>query len=287
MQALLSAYSQVDRATVEKRLRDEQDSGEGGGKSQRIAKPDVSLPATRGDGDLAVIGTKHDTDKVTHHGYHRFYPRFLEMYRSYSADYGMLEIGIEDSKSIGTWKEYFPHLFIYGMDIGVAREEDRLKIGQVDQSSLPQVQRFMHSEVQHPLCFIIDDGSHIPEHQLLCFDYLFAQHLCGGGTYIIEDIETSYWTQGRLYAYRTEYGYRCSRSVVEVFKHVLDDMNREFLTPGNQQEVDERLRGKVSEQTRRQISSVTFGQNCIVIVKKTDEEVRRYSDRVYRFRTHL
>lgn len=241
---------------------------------------DVSPVAIRSNGNLAAIGKKHGTDKMTHHGYHRFYPRFLEMYRSYPGDFGMLEIGIEYSRSLRTWREYLPQLFIYGIDIGVEKEEERLMIGKVDQSDLQQVKQFVDTQVKHPLLLVIDDGSHIPEHQLLCFDYLF-QHLCWGGTYIIEDIETSYWTKARLYGYPAQYGYKSNRSVIEVFKHLLDDINREFLTPSNLQQVDQQLQGKITEQTRRLISTVTFGQNCIVIVKKTEEEVKLYGDRKY------
>jgi hypothetical protein len=32
---------------------------------------------------------------------------------------------------------------------------------------------------------------------------------------------------------------------------------------------------------------VTFGQNCIVIVKKTAEEAKAYNDRQYRFASNL
>jgi len=49
------------------------------------------------------------------------------------------------------------------------------------------------SKIKHPVCFINDDGSHVPEHQLFSFDYLFHELLMPGGTYIIEDVETSYW----------------------------------------------------------------------------------------------
>ena len=38
---------------------------------------------------------------------------------------------------------------------------------------------------------IVDDGSHVPEHQILSFNFLFKNLLSPGSTYIIEDIETS------------------------------------------------------------------------------------------------
>lgn len=83
------------------------------------------------------------------------------------------------------------------------------------------------------------------------------------------------------------YGYHHERSAVEVFKDVLDDVNAEFLTEENRRMQERRVGGDISAQTRRLISSVTFGQNCIIITKKTREEDAQYGDRPYRFRKNL
>ena len=48
------------------------------------------------------------------------------------------------------------------------------------------------------------------------FDLLFRQVLLPGGTYIIEDIETSYWSRNGLYGYTTRYGYHHENSCIEV-----------------------------------------------------------------------
>lgn len=82
------------------------------------------------------------------------------------------------------------------------------------------------------------------------------------------------------------YGYHHERSAMETFKDVLDDVNAEFLTEENRRAQERRVGGEISAQTRRLISSVTFGQNCIIITKKTVEEAL-YSDRPYRFCKHL
>src|SRR5690606_41306911 len=39
---------------------------------------------------------------------------------------------------------------------------------------------------------IIDDGSHINEHVIESFNFLFPR-LKSGGIYVIEDVQTSYW----------------------------------------------------------------------------------------------
>ena len=157
-------------------------------------------------GDFAMLGRKHGTDKVTHHGYHRFYPRFLEHYRALPPGSAMLEIGVDQEHSLHTWLEYFPNAFVYGVDISLNREGDRFQIFKADQSRHADMRRIVERELRHPLFFIIDDGSHIPEHQVSCFDYLFRSALLPGGCYIVEDVETSYWTRGGLYGYTT----RCS-----------------------------------------------------------------------------
>lgn len=87
----------------------------------------------------------------------------------------------------------FPKCFYLWIDIGVSEESDRYKIIKADQSDPLQIDKAI-ALMNIPLFLIIDDGSHIPEHQILTFDKLFPI-LLKGGTYIIEDIETSYWTK--------------------------------------------------------------------------------------------
>ena len=50
---------------------------------------------------------------------------------------------------------------------------------------------------------IIDDGSHIPWHQIFTLETMFDTFLKDGGVYIIEDMETSYWDRPgvSLYGY--------------------------------------------------------------------------------------
>src|SRR5262249_14218852 len=64
---------------------------------------------------------------------------------------------------------------------------------------------------------IIDDGSHIADHQRASFLSLWP-HLRDGGTYIIEDCHTSYWQ---------EYGggIRTGNGFIDFAKNRIDDMN--------------------------------------------------------------
>ena len=189
---------------------------------------EIVFPPTAATGDFSQMGTKSGTDKVYHHGYNRFYPRALEQYRNMSGG-SMLEIGIDQKASLTTWLEYFPHAFIYGIDIGVSAEGERHRIFTADQSDTAQLENIVQNEIKHPVFFILDDGSHIPEHQTSSFNYLFNHLLLPGGTYIVEDIETSYWSKNGLYGYETRYGYHHKNSVLEKFKLLLDEINCEFL----------------------------------------------------------
>lgn len=219
-----------------------------------------------------AIGLQANTDKISHHGYHRFYPKHLESLRCLT--FAMLEVGVADYASIKMWLDYFPQCTVYGMDIGPKSSGDRYTILQADQSDLPALHGV--SSVLPDLQFIIDDGSHIPEHQLQTFDVLFQSNLAEGGTYIIEDIETSYWKNGDCYGYPTAYGYKHSGSCVEVFKAVVDHINKEFIA--------DRLHAvPISNATLDWVETVQFCQNCIVITKKTAADKALYDNRAYRF----
>ena len=234
--------------------------------------------------DLADIGKKCGTDKISHHGYHRFYPRYIEKYRNKHGS--MLEIGIQNKYSVNLWLEYFPKAFIYGIDINFTDSEKRYEIFKADQSSLSDLEN-VKNKINKQLFFIIDDGSHIPEHQVLTFNYFFNTLLEPGGTYIIEDIETSYWTKNGLYSYPTNYGYHHPKSTVELFKILIDDINDEYLKNENKNTQTLLLDKYIDKITRQKISSITFAQNCIIIVKKTENEERIYNNRSYVFKKNL
>ena len=68
---------------------------------------------------------------------------------------------------------------------------------------------------------IVDDGSHLPWHQLFTFEIMFETWLKPGGLYVIEDVETSYWdgTNPRIYGYDIiNAGLGKKGSAVEKFK---------------------------------------------------------------------
>lgn len=153
--------------------------------------------------------------------------------------------------------------------------------------------------ISHPIPLINDDGSHVPEHQLLTFNVFFSDVLQPGGFYILEDIETSYWTGGSIYGYKTPFGYENKDTPIELFKAAADIVNKEFLVPKSLDLLQKSTGGCIEDENEQEkkiqsgrlksfchgiwpkalnlISSVTFGHNIIIIGKKSsiDQEYDR------------
>ena len=233
---------------------------------------------------LGVLGTRHGTDKVTDHGYHRFYHEVLSNLRDKA--FNMLEIGVAGYNSIDMWKAYFPQAKIYGLDINTEYRDERICVFKADQSNTDQLQNII-TQIPGRCDFIIDDGSHLPEHQCLTFDLFFRELLQEGGTYIIEDIEVSYWKRGGLYGYSTAYGIGNSSSIIEKFKYAVDFINARYIGSDDNRQLMVKVGGAFSLDTLNMISTVTFGQNCIIIKKKQPYEYRYTVERPYRFADYI
>ena len=91
--------------------------------------------------------------------------------------------------SLFMWEEYFPNADIYALDIEpkVLINQGRIRSWQCDQSDEASLQRVLpHLGTYFDL--IVDDGSHIPAHQVLTARVL-ARLLSSRGIYVIEDID--------------------------------------------------------------------------------------------------
>lgn len=202
------------------------------------------------------LGVKHGTDKVTHHGYQFFYPRFLEPFRL--ERFTLLELGYADGASARMWEEYFPNAAIFAMDINKSGVFGRHEVIQGSQDNLEDLQRVVDRLGNARV--IIDDASHHPVHQYESFNFFFRNLLEPGGVYIIEDTECNYWhPESSIYGYRIGF----FNAIAETTK-LVDLVNAEFSGATNELGV----------------SSLSYGQNCIIITKQTDEE-RAYFDRTY------
>ena len=232
--------------------------------------------------NLEHIGRQLKSDKIWHHGYHRFYERFLEPLRT--SPISMLEIGLDEGYSIPLWNLYFPFVQMYGFDLKPPRQyAKKLEMIVGDQSRLEDLKSLVKKVKENQIAkdknpelnFIIDDGSHIPEHQILTFNHLFNHLLCNGGVYIVEDIETSYWKVGDCYGYRTNYGLGSPKSCVEQFKPLIDAVNWEFLNEKDRRDLIEKLKFFSQEalsfpksKSLNIASSINFLMRSCKIIKK-------------------
>ena len=232
---------------------------------------------------FAAAAKSSGSDKFHQHGYHRFYPHHLDRFRH--RDGSLVEIGVDEGKSLGLWRHYLPNAFLHGIDIGVEGEGDRFLIHRCDQGDPGQL-RVVAERIGAAFA-IIDDGSHIPEHQLLTFDLFFGTVLEPGGVYILEDIEVSCWRRGVLYGYPTRYGLHDSRTLMAAMKLLTDWVNREFLSDADRSVLSSRLQDAgLSIATCRQVASIEFAQNC-VILRKSEPWEQAFDDRPYKFSEYV
>jgi len=159
------------------------------------------------------------TDKITHHGYHRIYPWFLEHFRSKN-DLAILEIGAYEMGSVYLWLDYFP-----GVNLTIADIEKKdfpgIECVQLDQSKKEDLLNFANGK-KESFDIIVDDGSHVIHHQQISLATLFP-YLRPNGQYWIEDLHTS---DGSVWQGKTLYGYDMSFNVGESTVDVLESFEK-------------------------------------------------------------
>lgn len=134
---------------------------------------------------LHELGIKYHTDKAYLHNFCNDYEKLLRK------DVKTLwEIGILDGASLRMWSDYYPNAKIIGYDIEDKSSlsfNDNVSVKLLDQSNKSQLSELAK---QTDIDIIVDDGSHIIQHQILTFEMLF-NCLKSGGQYILEDLHTS------------------------------------------------------------------------------------------------
>ncbi len=185
--------------------------------------------------DLNKLGEIHGTDKIIGHFYTLHYQKHFSPYRNKKIK--LLEVGVggyDDpqlgANSLRMWKNYFHKGKIFSLDIHDKSllQEDRIRIFQGSQVDFDFLASMM-KEVGKP-DIIIDDGSHINEHVIETFKFLFP-YLKEGGIYVIEDMQTSYWESfGGDTANLNN-----PNTMMNFFKSLTDSLNhKEFLQKGYQ-----------------------------------------------------
>ena len=146
-----------------------------------------------------------------YHGYTRYYERIFKPLRTQAVR--LVEIGVERGRSMKAWQQYFTNAeHVYGIGYGNFQTEPsqacssntatKVKsrvpctIYKGDQSDILFLNHFV-AETGGQFDIIIDDGSHVPNHQLISFENLWPS-VKPGGMYIVEDIETNWWKDSSI-----------------------------------------------------------------------------------------
>ncbi len=172
----------------------------------------------------------------------------------------ILEIGIAGGGSLNMWRNFFPNSKIYGVDINRKKLEENkkslrgIKVFIGDQSDETFMADICES-IPEGLDIIIDDGSHMNNHQIFSFKYLFNR-MNSGGIYVIEDVHTSY---------RSYYRKKSSKSTIEYLKKRIDDIN-------------------VHGRLERYYAENILGQEELSYYEKTVESIHFYPDICFIFK---
>lgn len=148
--------------------------------------------------DLNELSLHYGSDKWGGHWYTPHYERHFGPLRDRRLR--ILEIGIGGYQapdvggaSLRMWKRYFRRSIVIGLDYfdksGIA--EPRIQPVRGDQGDAEFLAR-LGTELG-PFDIVIDDGSHISGDVIASFEVLFS-HVRPGGLYVVEDLQTSYWS---------------------------------------------------------------------------------------------
>jgi hypothetical protein len=213
--------------------------------------------------ELDLLAALYGTDKFGEHDYTPVYDELMRASRRKAVR--LLEVGVGGyagalgGESLRMWESYFRRGRITGIDLydKTALSGGRVTVYQCSQVDEPKLTSL--AQELGPFDFIIDDGSHLNAHQIETFGILWP-HLKDAGTYIVEDVQTSYWPSyggGPLGA--PGYGKSC----MQWFKDLADSVNLpEFLAPA-------------PRKLYADIGSITFLHNLILLKKDVAE---RYSN---------
>jgi demethylmacrocin O-methyltransferase len=182
--------------------------------------------------DLNLLAALYGTDKYGEHDYTPVYQELMRPWRAKPVR--LLEVGVGGyagalgGESLRMWESYFPRGRITGIDLydKTSLSGGRVQVFQCSQVDAPRLSEI--ARAAGPFDFIIDDGSHENAHQIETFGILWP-FVKDGGTYIVEDVQTSYWPSYGGGLLGTP-GY--ARSCMQWFKNFVDSVNLpEFLEP--------------------------------------------------------
>lgn len=178
------------------------------------------------ENDLFKIFKLHEhNNSVKWLHYFDIYDKWFSKYRN--TDVVVCEIGVNEGGSVQIWKDYFgKDATIIGIDIleeckKYEEEQIHIEIG-----SQADINFLNYIKSKYPrIDILIDDGSHINEHQILTFENMFS-HISNGGVYLCEDLHTSYWENYGG-------GYKKEQTMIEYVKNFIDIQNANYFDSSN------------------------------------------------------
>lgn len=149
---------------------------------------------------LSALSAIHGSDKYGSHFYTERYEAHLSKYKDKPVLFVEIGVGgyadpLKGGQSLRMWSDWFSHpdTRIIGIDIEAKSlniQDPRVFFRQGSQTD-PDFLASILQEFGAP-DIVLDDGSHDPSHVIASFEILFPA-LRDGGTYIVEDTQTSYW----------------------------------------------------------------------------------------------
>jgi predicted O-methyltransferase YrrM len=144
--------------------------------------------------NLTDIANKYNNQPNTDKGnYHGYLPIYNKLFTSYQNKCTFCEIGVAKGYSFRMWDEYFgDNSILYGVDINLSYIDAEIKNKFSNKIKLIESDvNLLHLTILNNLKFdlIIDDGSHVLEHQIKTIDF-FLTRMNPGGLIIIEDVNS-------------------------------------------------------------------------------------------------
>lgn len=141
------------------------------------------------------------------HNYTSIYEAYMDVDRGKIVNILEIGIGVRGSRwktyiahgknktggaSIKMWFDYFKKARVFAIDINSAKflDNDRVVTFVADQGDIDDLKNVLEKVKDIEFDYIVDDGSHRPDHQQLTFS-LFFPKLKPGGVYFIEDLENN------------------------------------------------------------------------------------------------
>ncbi len=138
--------------------------------------------------DLTILAKKYGTDR--HPGSkHSYTPYYSDLFSNERKSIKkVLEIGVGEGPGLRMWRDFFPNAMIYGAEIDDKRifKDNRIEVIKCDHSSEKNLRELI-KKTGADLDFVVEDGSHKPEDQILTCLTLMPL-LKDDVIYIIEDV---------------------------------------------------------------------------------------------------